>query len=77
MICMRVDLKSFINVTIHLQRSPSWLDKPSILPQGQIETILWGLEHLMENSIFTVSQGQLKIPFAQLFTDNSNLFDVC
>ncbi|KAH0887091.1 hypothetical protein HID58_063187 [Brassica napus] len=25
-------------------RSPSWLNKPSILPQGQIETILWGLE---------------------------------
>ncbi|CAN6841935.1 unnamed protein product [Brassica oleracea] len=53
MTCMWVDLKSFIYVTIHLQRSPSWLNKPSILPQGQIETILWGLEHLMENSIFT------------------------
>ncbi|CAF1869168.1 unnamed protein product [Brassica napus] len=44
MTCMRVDLKSVIYVTIHLKRSPSCLNKPSILPQGQIETILWGLE---------------------------------
>ncbi|CAG7887646.1 unnamed protein product, partial [Brassica rapa] len=34
MTCMQVDLKSFIYVTIHLQRSPSWLNKPSILPYG-------------------------------------------
>ncbi|CAE5956614.1 unnamed protein product [Arabidopsis arenosa] len=57
--CGRVDLKSAIYDTIQLKRSPSWLDKPchefgspvfssgvplsSILPQVQIEAILWGL----------------------------------
>jgi len=57
--CGRVDLKSAVYDTIQLKRSPSWLDKPchefgspvfssgvplsSILPQVQIEAILWGL----------------------------------
>ncbi|KAG5387513.1 hypothetical protein IGI04_038983 [Brassica rapa subsp. trilocularis] len=59
MTCGRVDLKTAIYDTIQLKRSPSWLDKPcnefgppvfssgvplsSILPQVQIEAVLWGL----------------------------------
>uniref|UniRef100_A0A1J3IF48 Vacuole membrane protein KMS2 n=1 Tax=Noccaea caerulescens TaxID=107243 RepID=A0A1J3IF48_NOCCA len=59
MTCGRVDLKSAIYDTIQLKRSPSWIDKPcdefgspvfssgvplsSILPQVQIEAIIWGL----------------------------------
>ncbi|VVA90077.1 unnamed protein product [Arabis nemorensis] len=59
MTCGRVDLKRAIYDTIQLKRSPSWLDKPchefgspvfssgvplsSILPQVQIEAVLWGL----------------------------------
>ncbi|XP_010522303.1 PREDICTED: vacuole membrane protein KMS2 [Tarenaya hassleriana] len=57
--CGRVDLKSAVYDTIQLKRSPSWLDKPchefgppvfssrvplsSILPQVQVEAVLWGL----------------------------------
>ncbi|CAN8306199.1 unnamed protein product [Cochlearia groenlandica] len=59
MTCGRIDLKSAIYDTIQLKRNPLWLDKPcnefgppifssgvplsSILPQVQIEAILWGL----------------------------------
>ncbi|KAG2247076.1 hypothetical protein Bca52824_086704 [Brassica carinata] len=38
-ICSCMHLRGFT-----IARIPSWLNKPTILPQVQIETILWGLE---------------------------------
>ncbi|CAN7032483.1 unnamed protein product, partial [Brassica rapa subsp. trilocularis] len=55
---MQVDLKSFIYDKIHLQRIPSWLNKPSILPQVQIETILWGLETFSSKRLLIAASMQ-------------------